>query len=87
MGVHVRDGNRHCHRLTEPIVGYLEHITDHVDQSQLLVNIKTINKKATYYAGFAWDQAGEISTKSAWEKHLSEFSERLKNKPKIEILN
>ncbi|MCH7413733.1 DUF4861 domain-containing protein [Belliella sp. R4-6] len=73
--------------VTSPIEGFLEHVSEHIDQSQLLVNIRKNKNLVSYFAGFAWDQAGEITTRSEWEKSLLEFSERLKNKPKIEILN
>ena len=72
--------------VADPIEGYKEHITDYVDQSQLLVHVKPRNDSFTYYAGFAWDQAGEITSKTEWEKYLSEFSDRLKNEPIVEIL-
>ncbi|MCH7398776.1 DUF4861 domain-containing protein [Belliella sp. DSM 107340] len=73
--------------VVDPIEGYKEHITDYVDQSQLLVHVKPRNDSFTYYAGFAWDQAGEITSITEWEKYLSEFSDRLKNKPVIEVLD
>ncbi|MFD2037170.1 DUF4861 family protein [Belliella marina] len=73
--------------VANPVESHLEHKTDYVDQSQLLVNVKVENAKITYYAGFAWDQAGLITNRTEWEDYLKGFSERLKNKPKIEILN
>lgn len=73
--------------VTNLVEGFLQHISEYVDQSQLLVNIRKNKNHVSYFAGFAWDQAGEITNKSEWERSLLEFSERLKNKPKIEIIN
>lgn len=70
----------------EKAENYHEHISEYRDQSQLLVNIKPEENKFTFYAGFAWDQAGEITDFEQWKTYLKGFSERLNNQPVIELI-
>ncbi|MFN3801023.1 DUF4861 family protein, partial [Belliella pelovolcani] len=66
-------------------VDYKKHISQYRDQSQLLVNVKPKENKFTFYAGFAWDQAGEITDIALWEAYLIDFSDQLKNQPTVEL--
>jgi hypothetical protein len=69
----------------QEVENYLKHISTHRDQSQLLANIKTEQNKVTFYAGFAWDQAGEITDIEMWETYLNDFAKRLRNQPKVTL--
>jgi uncharacterized protein DUF4861 len=33
----------------------------------------------SYWAGFAWDRAGRITSAEAWKKYVDEFGERLRS--------
>jgi hypothetical protein len=70
----------------QKVEDYLKHISNHRDQSQLLVNVKPNENKFTFYAGFAWDQAGEITDIAQWKAYLNDFSDRLKNQPTVELI-
>lgn len=62
------------------------HRTPTQDQSNLLVLLQPEAQKVTYYAGFAWEKAGEIETEEAWEAHLEKFSSTLREPLTVEIL-
>jgi hypothetical protein len=42
----------------------------------LLVKLAT-NRPVSYWAGFAWDRAGQIPTAEAWKKYVDEFAQGL----------
>lgn len=48
------------------------------DQSNLLVVTKP-QQKLTYYAGFAWQKSGQITTKEDWEKILQKQAQIIAN--------
>lgn len=56
------------------------------DWSNLYAEIKVNNNKAIYYAGFGWKEAGEFTTKEAWENYLEIFTLKINN-PLIVTLN
>ncbi|HJP91933.1 MAG TPA: DUF4861 family protein [Pyrinomonadaceae bacterium] len=48
------------------------------DKSNHLVVLKPgLNSPVTYWAGFAWDRAGKITTTEAWRQYVDDFVERL----------
>jgi hypothetical protein len=49
------------------------------DQSNLYAQIKVVDGKAIYYAGFGWKEAKEFSSKEVWEQYLKEFILKLNN--------
>ncbi len=57
------------------------------DQSNLLVLTQSENQKVIYYAGFAWEKAGEITTLEEWEAHLEKFSSTLQEPLEVKIVN
>lgn len=69
----------------QPEGDFQKHISKYRDQSQLLVNLKPDKDRFTFYAGFAWDQAGEITDLALWKAYLNDFSNRLKNQPFVEL--
>ncbi len=52
--------------------------TEVSDQSNLLVIAKP-TQKLTYYAGFAWVKAGNITTVEGWDKKLKQKAKELQN--------
>lgn len=39
----------------------------------------------SYWAGFAWDRAGHITSAEAWKKYVDEFSERLRSPIEVAV--
>src|SRR5690349_21722202 len=39
----------------------------------------------SYWAGFAWDRAGRITSAEAWKKYLDEFAERLRSPIQVSV--
>ncbi len=60
------------------------HKSDAVDQSNLLVVTKP-QEKLTYYAGFAWDKSGQVSSLEDWENMLKQQSQILANPLSVTI--
>lgn len=54
------------------------------DQSNLLIVTKP-HKKLTYYAGFAWQKAGEVQTQEDWEKMLQKQAQIIANPLSVKI--
>jgi len=51
----------------------------------LFVNLKSIDKRIVYYAGFAWHKSKQFSSEKAWQEYLSEFAMKLKSPLKVEV--
>lgn len=62
------------------------HQTETPDQSNLLVITVPENDKLTYYAGFAWEKAEEITTEQEWKKHIKYFSAALNEPLQVQIV-
>jgi hypothetical protein len=39
----------------------------------------------SYWAGFAWDRAGRITSADAWKKYVDEFGERLRSPIEVAV--
>jgi hypothetical protein len=39
----------------------------------------------SYWAGFAWDRAGKITSAAAWKKYVDEFSEGLRSPIEVSV--
>jgi len=51
-----------------------------VDQQQLLAKTSVKNNETiVYYAGAAWDKAGQITNSKQWMNYLNHFNEEIKN--------
>ncbi|WP_066219859.1 DUF4861 domain-containing protein [Formosa haliotis] len=61
------------------------YLTSMPDRSNLYTQLKVHNNKAVYYAGFAWKESGQYSTKAAWEKHLNTFSKKVNTPLEVSI--
>jgi hypothetical protein len=55
------------------------------DQRNLLLLAKSPGNIASYWAGFAWDKAGRITTFADWQTHVDEFSQRVSSPIKITV--
>jgi hypothetical protein len=78
----MQDTNIGTGMVVEPskIESFKKHESPYRDQSHILVNlIPDSENKVVFYAGFAWDQAGEIVNQMEWESYLQGFSNRLNN--------
>ena len=59
----------------DKIDGYHVHVSEHRDQSHILLHLKPdSDNKVVYYSGFGWDQAGQFRSKEDWEGYLKDFS-------------
>jgi hypothetical protein len=43
------------------------------------------NNSIDYWAGFAWDKAGKITTREAWKKYLSEFAQGIQSPIEVTV--
>jgi hypothetical protein len=55
------------------------------DQKNLLLLVKAPNNTVSYWAGFAWNKAGQFSSFEAWKTHVDEFARRLQSPLKISV--
>jgi Domain of unknown function (DUF4861) len=50
------------------------------DTRNNLVVLKPSNEKTvSYWAGFAWDRAGAITSAAAWKKYVEDFAEGVRS--------
>jgi hypothetical protein len=61
--------------------------TEEKDLSNLYVKLKVVDKKAVYYAGFAWKESGDFTNPEDWHQHLTEFSEKLKSPLEVALIH
>ena len=67
------------------MTGYNHYITNKKDESNLYVDMSTINDKVVYYAGFGWEKSGQFTSKSEWESYLNNFAELLRNPLQVTV--
>ena len=59
-----------------------QHAVDKVTEDRLnnlLVLKPGITTPVTYWAGFAWDRAGKITSAESWNSYVDQFAERLRS--------
>jgi len=54
-------------------------------RNNLLVMKPKSASPVSYWAGFAWDRAGVITSAEAWKKYVDEFSERLRSPIQVTV--
>jgi hypothetical protein len=54
-------------------------------QNNLIVLKAGTGISVSYWAGFAWDRAGKITSAAAWKKYVDEFSEGLLSPIEVSI--
>ncbi|WP_396600599.1 DUF4861 family protein [Algibacter sp. R77976] len=63
----------------EYFVSYETYDTNQKDLSNAYANLKVIDNKVVYYAGFGWKERGEFNNKQEWEAHLNDVSKKIQN--------
>jgi hypothetical protein len=66
------------------VISYRDYRTQKKDLSHLYVMVKPV-ELISYYTGFAWKKANEITTAQAWEKYLGQFTQRLQSPLSIQV--
>ena len=59
--------------------------SEETDLSNAYAELKVINNKVTYYAGFAWKESNQYKNKQEWETYLNVFSKKINNPLIVEI--
>lgn len=54
-------------------------------RNQLLLVKADANSSITYYAGFCWDKAGQLTTFDAWKKYVAEFAQGIASPIEVTI--
>lgn len=54
-------------------------------RNNLLVMKPKTSFPVSYWAGFAWDRAGQITSADAWKKYVDEFGERLRSPIEVTV--
>ena len=54
-----------------------EYITSKKDESNLYMNLRVVDHKVVYYAGFGWKKSNQFKNKQEWESYLKAFSEKI----------
>lgn len=60
-------------------LGFETFNTDLKDQSNAYANLKVIDNKVVYYAGFGWKLSKQFSDNNEWEAYLNAFSKKINN--------
>ena len=55
------------------------------ERNNLLVLKPAAAKTVSYWAGFAWDRAGSITSAAAWKKYVDEFAEALRSPIEVSV--
>ncbi len=55
------------------------------ESNHLFVQLKPIDNKVVYYAGFGWKKSGQFNTIKEWYKYLDEFSMKLHSPIRLKI--
>lgn len=71
--------------LPETFVGFEHYDVDAPDLSNAYAHLKVNNNQTTFYAGFAWKEAGQFPTEATWRQYLADFSNRLKNPLGVQV--
>lgn len=70
----------------EYFINFETYDTEKADLSNAFANLKVIDNKVIYYAGFGWNESGQFFTKDDWENYLNLFSEKINNPLEIKLL-
>lgn len=60
-------------------VDYETYDTNLIDLSNAYVNLKVLNNKVVYYAGFGWKESGQFNNKQEWEANINSVSRKIQN--------
>ncbi len=65
--------------------GYTRVDSEIKDHSIVLLHLKVIDGKVEYYAGFAWSESKQFSSKEEWEAYLVAFTKKIQNPLQVKI--
>ncbi|TXD50428.1 MULTISPECIES: DUF4861 family protein [unclassified Polaribacter] len=54
-----------------------KYVTSKKDESNLYMNLRVVNNKVIYYAGFGWKKSNQFKNKQEWESYLKAFSDKI----------
>ena len=60
-----------------------KYLTSKKDESNLYTNLKVVNNKVVYYAGFGWKKSNQFSSQQEWESYLAGFAKKLATPLKV----
>jgi len=63
--------------------GYQQSKVEGKPGEHLFVNLKSIDKRIVYYAGFGWKKNQRFSSLQKWNQYLKEFALKLNNPLRI----
>ena len=56
-------------------------------QNDLLVVKTAADNSISYWAGFAWDKAGKITSQDAWNQYVADFAQGVRSPIEVSITN
>lgn len=66
-------------------VGFENYNVETKDLSNAYAHLKVIDNKTVYYAGFTWQKSGQFNSNTEWQKHLSDFSNKINNPLEVSL--
>jgi len=77
-----KNGNLGCAVVMDP-ARLVERVES--DGNDLAIGRTPTGQPAVYYAGFAWDRAGDVATVADWDRYVEEFARRLASPLRVEV--
>ena len=68
------------------IIGSHKYLGDGLDKNHLYLDLKVVDNYVEYYTGFTWLKSNQFNDKESWNSYLDNFSMKLNNPLKIEII-
>ncbi|PQB08913.1 DUF4861 domain-containing protein [Polaribacter filamentus] len=56
-----------------------KYVTSKKDESNFYANLRVVNNKVIYYAGFGWKKSNQFKSQQEWESYLRDFAIKIKN--------
>ncbi|MFD1616286.1 DUF4861 family protein [Gelatiniphilus marinus] len=66
-------------------VGFENYNVETKDLSNAYAHLKVTDNKTVYYAGFTWKKSGQFNSNLEWQKHLSDFSNKINNPLEVSL--
>lgn len=68
------------------IIGSHKYLGKGLDKNHLYLDLKVVDNYVEYYTGFTWLKSNQFNDKESWNSYLDNFSMKLNNPLKIEII-
>ena len=68
------------------IIGSHKYLGEGLDKNHLYLDLKVVDNYVEYYTGFTWLKSNQFNDKESWNSYLDNFSMKLNNPLKIEII-